>query len=339
MPATINSTILPAITNVFDAMDSVGVNMIDTLSGLDGLGFKLLATLFAIMFFYNIIMFMLDGNGGQIMVDITKLVITFAVLSTMLVGWSSKTPGGGVSKFTVAGFFLRDIPDIAKRFSEGNDATPVVIAKHADSIMNLYKILSPSEDNAQSISEKFKDAIPIYGQMRKIFGWGEEGNAFDNAPWMSILVSTVLIVLAAIFIIFSMVTFVFVINAGTVMLYIGLALGPVLIPFLLIQKLSFLFDGWLRFMIAASLYKVVAVLVAMLTLGTVDAVVNYAHKSTGPEDSLIMMSLIILFFAMLCRQLMGLADNIASTIATGGANSGGDGGSTHIITAAAKTKI
>jgi hypothetical protein len=339
MPNTASMNIQPAITDVFAALYETGVGMIDKLSGLNGLGFKLLIILFSIMFFYNVLIFMLEGHAGKIMIDVTKLAISFVIVGSMLIGWSAKTEGGGLKAFSVAGFFLADIPALTEKFNSGPDPTTAVVSKHVSAVMNLYRMISPSDENAKSMTEKFKDAIPVYGQMRKMFGWSEEGNAADNASWLSILVSTVLLILAAIFIMFSLVTFVFVINAGTVMLFIGLALGPVLIPFLLIQKLSFLFDGWLRFMISASLYKVIAFLVATLALSTIDAVVNYTQNQTNAQDSLILMSLIVLFFAMLTSKLMGLSDNMASTIASGGANSGGDGGANSLILGAAKTRI
>ena len=115
------------------------------------------------------------------------------------------------------------------------------------------------------------------------------------------------------------------------MLYVGLALGPILIPFLLIPNLSFMFNGWLRFMISAALYKVIAVLVALLALGAINKVADYSANLATKDESIIFLSLMVLFFAMLGKQLMGLADNMATSLATGGANSGGAGDSSKLV--------
>ncbi len=48
------------------------------------------------------------------------------------------------------------------------------------------------------------------------------------------------------------------------MLSIAVALGPVMLPWLLVGPLSFLFDGWLRFTLTAALYKLLGVVIITL---------------------------------------------------------------------------
>lgn len=92
-------------------------------------------------------------------------------------------------------------------------------------------------------------------------------------------------------------------------------------------------------MISASLYKVVAVIVGLLAMGTINAIVTYSVQSSTASESLIFLSLMILFYSILAQKMMGLADNIASSLATGGSSAGlQDGGSTKIIFATAKIK-
>ena len=61
-------------------------------------------------------------------------------------------------------------------------------------------------------------------------------------------------------------------------------LGPVFIPFLLVDKLSFLFWGWLRAFIGFSFYKVVAAAVLKRTRASLPAVLHESH-SPRPGDA------------------------------------------------------
>jgi len=323
-----------ATADVLHAMDVVGSDMIGKLGGADGIGFKLLGILFGIMFFYKICIFMIDASQ-KIMVDITKLLISFTIVSVMLIGWTS--PVKGVS---ISGFFLNTIPAIANVFTDGKDPTVEIVDLHSNAIKGLYKVISPESDNQKSVLEKMSDSIPAVSLARTIVDSVKNGGSITGAIVESALnpintlISVVLLLIAAFFILWSLLTFVFVLNAGQVMMYVGLAIGPILIPFLLIPNLSFLFNGWLKFMISAALYKVIAVLVGLISIGAINQVVTYANVV---QEDLIFMSLLVLFFAMLGKQLMGLADNMASAIATGGANSGGAGDSGSVVMMTTRT--
>jgi len=316
------------VSGVLEALDVAGVGFIGKLGGMDGLGFKLLIILFSIMFFYRIIMFMIDTNE-KIMVELTRSMILFSILGALLAGWTSPVKG-----FSVSGFFLNTIPAISEAFGSGGNPTSEIVDKHSKAILSLYQVVAPPDGAESNTLQKLSDSIPGVAFGKKVAegvvqGKGVGDSVIDAAfEPINILISTILLLIAAFFILWSLLTFVFILNAGQVMLYVGLALGPILIPFLLIPNLAFLFDGWLRFMINAALYKVVAVLVGLLSMGAINHVVSYA---ASVQEDLIFMSLFILFFAMLGKQLMGLADNMASAIASGGANSGGTGDASKII--------
>lgn len=333
-----NTDIVGSVNNVLQSLDAAGQGMIGTLGGTGGLGFQLLGVIFGIMFFYNMIIFLLEGNG-RIMVDITKLTITWVILASMLAAWTSPASEGFMKNTSVTGFFVNTIPGLANSFTGGTNPTATIVDKHVSAMGNVFKVL---------MKEKSFEAEAPEGQRsvsERVMNFAD-GMAFNIKQSFNLIsdisgtfVSFFILVLAAFFILWSLLTFVFVLNAGQVMLYIGLALGPVLIPFLLIQNLSFLFNGWLRFMISAALYKVVAVLVALLCLSTIDQITNYSANMATGDESMIFLSLMVLFFAMLGKQLMGLSDNIASTIASGGANSGGSGDSGKILMTIARGRM
>ena len=308
-----------SVNSVIESLNATGLTFIGKLGGVDGIGFKLLGALYGVMFLYNLVIFMLERDG-KIMVDLTKLTITWAILAAMLVGWTSD------SDMSVSKMFLNTIPAVADSFAP--NPTDAIVSMHVDAVLSLVKVVNPPETSSQTWGEKLTNIFPVL-------------NLISGSPshFFSYVVGVILLMISAFFILMSLVTFVFVINAGQVMMYVGLALGPILIPFLLIPKLSFLFDGWLKFMIAASLYKVVAVIVGLLAMGTIGTIVTYSVQSSTASESLVFLSLMILFYAILAQKMMGLADDIASSLATGGSSAGlQDGGSTKIIFATAKTK-
>lgn len=314
-----------AISNVLESLDVAGRDMIGKLGGIDGLGFQLLGILFVIMFLYHVIIFMLEGNS-KVMVDLTKLTLLWVIIASMLAAWTSPASTGVMRDVSVAGFFSQIIPSISEKFTPNQDATAEIVDKYVGAMGNVFKVILNEEDVARPDEGL---GTKIYNSTKK---WLEDrlqiGYIFEI---LELAAAKLIIVVAAFFIMWSLLTFVFVLNAGQIMLYIGLAIGPILIPFLLIPNLCFLFNGWLRFMISAALFKIIAVLVALLALGTIDQITNYAMHMKTKDESMIFLSLMVLFFAMLGKQMMGMVDNISSSLASGGANSGGAGDSSKLV--------
>lgn len=316
------------VSNVLESLDLAGRYIIGVLGGTDGLGFKLLGILLVIMILYNMILFLLDGNG-RVMVDLTKLAITWLFLASMLAAWTSPATTGGVMKdVSVAGFFLNGFTEIANKFTKNRNATEVIVNKHVVAMGNAFKVLLKEQHYEPKEDEGLASKVINFSK-----NWMQEKIqlAFLLQDAVGLIISTVILIVAVGFILWSLLTFVFVLNAGQVMLYIGLAIGPILIPFLMIPKLSFLFDGWLRFMISAALYKIVAVLVALLALETIDRIAVYSADMSTKDDSIIYLSLMVLFFAMLGKNLMGMAGSISTSLASGGANAGGAGDSSKLV--------
>lgn len=65
-----------------------------------------------------------------------------------------------------------------------------------------------------------------------------------------------------------------------VMFGIGLVLAPLLIPFYIIQPLSFLAMGWFKFMISAGLAKVTGALILSLTLGMTNGLTELVRNTS-----------------------------------------------------------
>jgi type IV secretory pathway VirB6-like protein len=101
-----------------------------------------------------------------------------------------------------------------------------------------------------------------------------------------------------------------------VMIIIALILGPVLIPWLLLQSTSFLFDGWLRFLIISALTKVVGAIMIAVSAKVLDAVVM--NISGADFKTQIISAMMAMLFSLLIVYLMSQIPSIASSIIQGG---------------------
>ena len=147
----------------------------------------------------------------------------------------------------------------------------------------------------------------VLGDILKAYteqGWWDTFNNFG-----SMLIFTVL--LMALFIIFSLLALIAFMSV-IVTVGIALAVGPIFIPFLVLEKTSFLFDGWVRFMIAASFTKVIIAIIVSIGL--------YSFKAIGTGQGGIMGMMIVTtaLGGMLAFMLLR-APEIAQSIMSGNA--------------------
>jgi len=115
-----------------------------------------------------------------------------------------------------------------------------------------------------------------------------------------------------------------------VMTAIALALGPIFIPFLVSERFSFLFDGWLKFTINACLTKVVVAILLGIGVAAFDALGH--NFSGGATNSMAGTLLAALSISGVIGTLMLAAPGIAGQITSGGSISGdGFAGRMHSV--------
>lgn len=104
-----------------------------------------------------------------------------------------------------------------------------------------------------------------------------------------------------------------------VMVAIALAIGPIFIPFLVLEKTSFLFDGWLKFTINACLTKVVIALLLGIGIAAFKALALQHAAGSGSGGSMIGTLISTLAISGVIGSLMLTAPGIAGAITSGGA--------------------
>ncbi|MBU1666539.1 MAG: type IV secretion system protein [Gammaproteobacteria bacterium] len=136
--------------------------------------------------------------------------------------------------------------------------------------------------------------------------------------------------IAAIFVEVAMVIYIFVVLMADVLVVVGLTLGPIMIPFYLMPVLSFLFDGWLRFMITAGFFKLVATVMLGLTYNLVKELTITSKSLADTSNQLtagvwvgdLMSLLLAVVISILTLLLMWQVPSIAAALTQG--NAGGD---------------
>lgn len=106
-----------------------------------------------------------------------------------------------------------------------------------------------------------------------------------------------------------------------ILVAIAMALGPIFIPFLVLEKTSFLFDGWVKFLINACLTKVIVALLLSLGMAALGAATN--GVAGGPVSGGNMLGSLLAAVAVsgVIGSLMLTAPGIAGMITSGGAMS------------------
>ncbi len=186
-------------------------------------------------------------------VDSIRLVFMAGFLSLLLTAWVSPLPG---TQFSVSSFFIDGFEQIKATILGGNsiDAT---LNKMMQSIQGLGTSNTPRcAEGAQT-----SDLTCVTSAGTVIEGSQGWWKLFDPLKWFDYGFAFLMRFFAYLISCLMLVFYICVIVLSSMVVEVGLILGPMMVPFLLLKPASFLFDGWLRYMITASLYNVVAAIV------------------------------------------------------------------------------
>lgn len=140
-----------------------------------------------------------------------------------------------------------------------------------------------------------------------------------NTNWWDIIslgsAMILTVVLLVLFIIFSLIAFIAFLSA-TLIQSIAFAVGPIFLAFLTLEKTSFLFDGWIKFTIAACFTKVIVAMLTTVGLFTFEAIVSAGSSAMST------MIISVAVGGMIAFQMFK-APEIAQSLVSGGAVSFG----------------
>ncbi len=125
----------------------------------------------------------------------------------------------------------------------------------------------------RAVLESF--AIP-----KSVAWWESPGWVISHAPaYLVKLVTLGVISLAALI-------YVVMYALGEVLIGVAIGVGPIFIPWLIFDKLAFLFWSWLRFFIVAALYKIVAVLMVGLAAPAITLITDLVRREYAADGIL-----------------------------------------------------
>jgi len=274
----------------------------------------------------------LQQMGNQILAFLLVLMLVWTALKTMISGRGfGELIGEWVPVFIafgVAYLFLND--RVAQSIVSTMDAIGTAIG--GQSMANL-------ESSVAAVMEPLMRSFWYVWQMPRV---GSEASLWDNlspGAVMASLVSPVMtgllkLVTAFLILIGGVVTLATVVMAH-ISLHLALLLAPVLVPFLLLRPLSWIFEGWLRFLLGACMLKIVVAFflnIATALLGAMNAVgtmVFAEATSASPVDAYVadaLMHGLMVALALLTTLLMMSAPGIATGLLSGSAGSIGFSG-------------
>ncbi len=204
------------------------------------------------------------------------LFYLFTELAIVLVGLFVLLSGGaneglirvfirGILLWGAAAWMLHDYASLTRAFNGGFDVlanvvlgAPVVWPAHWSETL-----LGAATHSFLGAVGKLWQALPIFHVNQELRnsldGIGPDLIMLLDAFVASFLMGLVVAILVVAYIAFAGVFFM-----GVALTAIGVAVGPLFIPCLLLPYLAELFHGWFRFLLTAGLYKVVAAVVLIL---------------------------------------------------------------------------
>lgn len=238
-----------------------------------------------------------------------KIFLYLSIISISWAGMKLSMSSGSGSLSEPMNAMVKIIFTIAFTAWLMGDGYNMMIVGGIDGLCNkLTELALPAGSTFQDGFINFSSAqFNVLGNV--IDKYGEQG-------WYDILTNLAplvifTVVLQVLFIIFALISLIGFMSA-IVTVGIGLAVGPIFIPFLILEKTSFLFDGWVRFMLTASFTKVVISIIISIGLFAFEAI------GTGKDNMLGMMIVSTALGGMLAFQLLR-APEIAQSIMSGSA--------------------
>lgn len=294
-----------ASTSIQEAINAIASTIVEAFEGLvknESLkagGKTITYTLFAIVFAWNLLRTMVQGDGvNGLVAELVPMIGTLAIITALL-------ESGGI------GEIIKFMDSMASTFGAAGGLGADILAaikKGMNAVTNILTMPSTNTDVPLSL-----DAIGAAIGILVAF----------LAQVIAKLIAAFLVVIA---------TGVYVANIvlahGSIML--AVALAPVMVPFMLAPALSFIFDGWLRFLLGAGMIKVVGAFMIGFTDKLMDGLVNLSAKVAVPKDAdftTIMASSMVVYcglvlMAGLSAYLMMQVPSLATGILSGSAGAG-----------------
>lgn len=220
---------------------------------------------------------------GEVLAHFTKAVVVFV----MLTNWVAPQTVASLGAF---GNIISPV-SVKSLFVDSFDALQApIFAKAGMDKGTVVKAIGATWATFWQASDKrgeIRDAARAKAKGLSVFAWLTDSVSLTMDAIADKVITFVVSLVVAGLAIILMVIYLFVIYFGDILAIFGMVLGPLMIPCLLFKKVDIIFDNWLKFIIQAGFYKLVAALTAVLTLGTISTIqtqVNAMYEKATLND-------------------------------------------------------
>lgn len=286
---------------------------------LIGDGQDLAGILLLISSSWIVVAWLLSGDGSTALMDAFGVISKYSIVTMLLAGWLG----------TVGGFFQSNVNDLSQKVA-GTSSVDGSINLMLGAAKKLF--VSAEYDSRSSKCKEVEVSDPMTGTISS--GVQCENTTRGAEPtWSDILLNFPMIMftwlfklLALVFLMLATTAFLLTIFIAEVLFGLALTMGPILVPWLIWQRMEWLFDGWLRFTIGACLTKVVAFFMVGITAGIITAaktVADVANVKSGSEMLAVdeMAAFLICICAAISAFLMWQVPGIAQGLISGSSGS------------------
>lgn len=301
--------------------DTLANTLVSKQSVLIDEGQGLALIFLAITLAWALLQFILTSDGAQTIAQVMNTAARYCFVLVLLTGWSS----------TVGDFFNTNMNAVARKLS-GQDTSERALNAMFQA---MKKMVMPDDPTGSA---------PSYEDLRECDSLGDSTAAaycamgsrppgananstssvsvWDVFFWFpKLLIKVVIKIFALVFLLAMMIFYSLAIMAAQVMFSIGMCIGPILVPGLIWKHTEFLFNGFLRFMLKASMVKLVAALLVAGVGGVVVAIESLAplvdQGGIGFGNVDLLAAMVVCWVCAMGAYLMHKVESIASELTSG----------------------
>ncbi|WP_186191215.1 type IV secretion system protein [Burkholderia gladioli] len=304
MDETMNQVLETAVNGLISQGILIGGSLQTT-------GIEIFGGVVALKFLFMWLDYMFDAYSFQDLAGyLVRTTIQAGLISYFLVTYSSAV---GVSGMAIT------IPDFLVQKVTGNTG-PYTFTQGVTEFNNVLRQMDDAvlKTNGASSAQADSDANAV----EKAWATMKAAAATITMGIVTI-VNIVIGIGSKLLLALAMLAYICVYVSGLFILYIAIAIGPVLIPFQLLRVTSFLFDGWFKFLLGAVMYRVITPIALKLLGGTITALGSATTTLNATGQTAIGYSIgAAIVIVLLCGLLIALiwqVPKIATGLVSGGA--------------------
>ncbi|WP_186050424.1 type IV secretion system protein [Burkholderia gladioli] len=298
MDETMNQVLETAVNGLISQGILIGGSLQTT-------GIEIFGGVVALKFLFMWLDYMFDAYSFQDLAGyLVRTTIQAGLISYFLVTYSSAV---GVSGMAIT------IPDFLVQKVTGNTG-PYTFTQGVTEFNNVLRQMDDAvlKTNGASSAQADSDANAV----EKAWATMKAAAATITMGIVTI-VNIVIGIGSKLLLALAMLAYICVYVSGLFILYIAVAIGPVLIPFQLLRVTSFLFDGWFKFLLGAVMYRVITPIALKLLGGTITALGSATTTLNATGQTAIGYSIgAAIVIVLLCGLLIALIWQVPK-IATG----------------------